>query len=113
MEKNALITGSASGLGYEAVRVFAERGYHVFAGVRGAEDADKVSRIHPAVTPVVLDIADPAQVKAAAEQVDRACRPAGLAVLINAAGSGLYGPIEHTTRTEAAKLFEVLTFGPF
>jgi NAD(P)-dependent dehydrogenase (short-subunit alcohol dehydrogenase family) len=113
MEKNVLITGSASGLGYEAVRVFAERGYHVFAGVRGAEDADKVARSHPAVTPVLLDVADPAQVKAAAEQVDRASGPAGLAVLINAAGSGLYGPIEHTTRTEAAALFEVLTFGPF
>ncbi|HVY37314.1 MAG TPA: SDR family NAD(P)-dependent oxidoreductase [Polyangia bacterium] len=113
MEKNVLITGSASGLGYEAVRVFAERGYHVFAGVRAAEDANKVARIHRGVTPVVLDVADPAQVKAAAEQVDRACGPAGLAVLINAAGSNLYGPIEHTTRTEAAALFDVLAFGPF
>jgi NAD(P)-dependent dehydrogenase (short-subunit alcohol dehydrogenase family) len=113
MERNVLITGSASGLGREAVRLFAERGYHVFAGVRRAEDADKVARLHPAVTPVLLDVADPAQVKAAAEQVDRAAGPAGLAVLINAAGRNLYGPIEHTTRAEAAALFEVLTFGPF
>jgi NAD(P)-dependent dehydrogenase (short-subunit alcohol dehydrogenase family) len=113
MERNVLITGSASGLGYEAVRLFAERGYHVFAGVRRAEEAEKVARLHPALTPVLLDVADPKQVAAAAEQVDRACGPAGLAVLINAAGSILYGPIEHTTRAEAAALFEVLTFGPF
>jgi NAD(P)-dependent dehydrogenase (short-subunit alcohol dehydrogenase family) len=113
MERSVLITGSASGLGYEAVRLFAERGYHVFAGVRRAEDADRVARLHPAVTPVLLDVADPKQVAAAAELVDRACGPAGLAVLINAAGSILYGPIEHTTRAEAAALFEVLTFGPF
>ncbi len=113
MERNALITGSASGLGREAVRLFAERGYRVFAGVRRAEDADKVARLHPAITPVLLDVADPEQVAAAAEQVDRACGPAGLAVLVNAAGSILYGPIEHTTRSEAAALFEVLTFGPF
>jgi NAD(P)-dependent dehydrogenase (short-subunit alcohol dehydrogenase family) len=113
MERNVLITGSASGLGYQAVRLFAERGYHVFAGVRRAEDAAEVARLHPAVTPVLLDVADPAQVAAAAEQVDRACGPAGLEVLINAAGSILYGPIEHTSRAEAAALFEVLTFGPF
>jgi NAD(P)-dependent dehydrogenase (short-subunit alcohol dehydrogenase family) len=113
MERNVLITGSASGLGREAVRLFAERGYRVFAGVRRAEDADKVARLHPAITPVLLDVADPEQVAAAAEQVDRACGPAGLAVLVNAAGSILYGPIEHTTRAEAAALFEVLTFGPF
>ena len=113
MEKNVLITGSASGLGHQAVRLFAERGYHVFAGVRRAEDAEKVARLHPAVTPILLDVADPVQVAAAAEQVDRACGPAGLAVLINAAGSILYGPIEYTSRAEAAALFEVLTFGPF
>jgi NAD(P)-dependent dehydrogenase (short-subunit alcohol dehydrogenase family) len=113
MERNVLITGSASGLGREAVRLFAERGYRVFAGVRRAEDADKVARLHPAITPVLLDVADPEQVAAAAQQVDRACGPAGLAVLVNAAGSILYGPIEHTTRAEAAALFEVLTFGPF
>lgn len=85
----------------------------MFAGVRRAEDADKVARIHPGVTPVLLDVANPAQVAAAAKQVDDACGPAGLAVLINAAGSILYGPIEHTTRGDAAALFEVLTFGPF
>lgn len=113
MEKNVLITGSASGLGYAAVRLFAEHGYRVFAGVRRAEDFDKVARLHAAVTPVLLDVADPAQVAAAAEQVDRVCGPDGLAVLINAAGNILYGPIEHTTRAEAAALFEVLTFGPF
>ncbi len=113
MEKNVLITGSASGLGHEAVRLFAERGYRVFAGVRRAEDVEKVARLHSAITPVLLDVADPAQVAAAAEQVDRACGPAGLAVLVNAAGSILYRPIEHTTRAEASALFEVLTFGPF
>jgi NAD(P)-dependent dehydrogenase (short-subunit alcohol dehydrogenase family) len=85
----------------------------VFAGVRRAEDADKVARLHAGITPVLLDVADPAQVAAAAEEVDRACGPDGLAVLINAAGSILYGPIEHTSRAEAAALFEVLTFGPF
>jgi NAD(P)-dependent dehydrogenase (short-subunit alcohol dehydrogenase family) len=113
MERNVLITGSASGLGHEAARLFAQRGYRVFAGVRRPEDADKVARLHPAITPVLLDVADSAQVAATAEQVDRACGPAGLAVLVNAAGSILYGPIEHTTRAEAAALFEVLTFGPF
>jgi NAD(P)-dependent dehydrogenase (short-subunit alcohol dehydrogenase family) len=113
MEKNVLITGSASGLGYEAARLFAQHGYHVFAGVRRVEDSDKVARLHPGVTPVLLDVADPKQVATAAEQVDRACGPAGLAVLINAAGSILYGPIEHTPRAEAAALFDVLTFGPF
>jgi NAD(P)-dependent dehydrogenase (short-subunit alcohol dehydrogenase family) len=113
MERNVLITGSASGLGYQAARLFAERGYRVFAGVRRAEDADKVARLHVGITPVLLDVADPAQVAAAAEQVDRACGPDGLAVLINAAGSILYGPIEHTSRAAAAALFEVLTFGPF
>ena len=112
MERNVLITGSASGLGREAVSLFAKRGYRVFAGVRRAEDADKVARLHPSVTPVLLDVADPQQVAAAAELVDRACGPAGLAVLINAAASNLYGPVEHTTRAEAVSLFQVVIFGP-
>lgn len=113
MKDNVMITGSASGLGQQAVRLFAERGYHVFAGVRSAQDADQVARLHSSITPVLLDVADPGQVAAAAERVDRACGSAGLAILINAAGSGLYAPIEYTTRAEATALFDVLTFGPF
>jgi len=111
-KKNVLITGSASGLGRETARLFAASGYRVFGGVRRPEDANTVAALHPAMTPVVLDLADPKQIASAAALVDGECGEAGLAMVINVAGYALYGPIEHTPRSEAAALFDVLTLGP-
>lgn len=110
--KNVFITGSASGLGKETARAFTAAGYRVFAGVRRAEDAAEVAALGPTVVPIVLDVADTRQIAVAACEIDRACGDDGLAVLVNAAGRNLYGPVEHVVRAEATALFEVLTFGP-
>jgi NAD(P)-dependent dehydrogenase (short-subunit alcohol dehydrogenase family) len=113
MKKNVLVTGSASGLGKEIAIYYAEQGYRVFAGVRKAEDAEEMARRHAAITPVMLNVSDEAQVRTVAELVDRECGEAGLSALINAAGYTFYAPIEYTTQTEVTALFDVVTFGPY
>jgi NAD(P)-dependent dehydrogenase (short-subunit alcohol dehydrogenase family) len=113
MEKNVLVTGSASGLGKEIALYFAEQGYRVFAGVRRPEDAEEMSARNPAITPVMLDVSNEDHVRSVAEFVDRECGEAGLSTLINAAGYAFYAPIEYTTQAEVTALFDVVTFAPY
>jgi NAD(P)-dependent dehydrogenase (short-subunit alcohol dehydrogenase family) len=113
MQDNVFITGSGSGLGKQTALHFARQGYRVFAGVRRAEDAAALVEESEAIYPVVIDVADPAQVQAAAEVVARECGERGLFAVIHVAGRALYAPVEYTAPSDAAALFEVLTFGPY
>ncbi|WP_225094605.1 SDR family oxidoreductase [Streptomyces sp. CoH27] len=72
----ALVTGANRGLGQVMARMLLERGAHrVYSGAR-----DPRTVVEPRVTPVRLDVTDPAQVAAAA----RTCSDVSL--LINNAG---------------------------
>ncbi|HEY1547575.1 MAG TPA: SDR family NAD(P)-dependent oxidoreductase [Kofleriaceae bacterium] len=106
--KSVLITGSGSGLGRATALQFANAGYRVFAGVRDTHAAPG----HAAIVPVLLDVADPAQIAAAAELIDREC-PDGLTALVNMAGYTFYGPVEHTSDTAVSALFDVVAFAPY
>ena len=64
------ITGSSTGIGEACALKLHELGYEVFAGVRQAEDGQSLrqktsERLHP----VMVDITNAEQVKAAAETV--------------------------------------------
>src|SRR5689334_14619053 len=55
--RNALITGTSTGIGEACVARLAEEGWTVYAGVRRAEDGDRVKAQHPGdVRPVILDV---------------------------------------------------------
>jgi short-subunit dehydrogenase len=114
----AFVTGASSGLGRAIALSLARRGHRVFAGVRTAEDAAAVVAAASAgagaasITPILLDVADRAQISAAARLVDDACGEAGLAVLVNAAGFATYAPLEYADEAEAARLFDVVAFAP-
>lgn len=114
---NVFITGAAAGIGAAVTRRLAGDGYTVYAGVHS--DAGSLDRI-AGVTPVPIDVTDPASVAAAAEQVaERVSGQAGgqaggsgLRALINNAGIILQGPVELMAPADLERQFAVNTLGP-
>lgn len=104
-----LITGAAGGIGTAAVRLLAERGHRVFAGVHStAPLLDGLRRVE--VLP--FDVSDPNQVGAAADAVSAAVGDRGLRAVVNNAGVIVQGPLELVPPGELRRQFEVNTFGP-
>jgi len=74
--KTALVTGANRGLGKQLAAQLRDRGAIVYAAARNPAAVDL-----PGVTPIALDITDPASVAAAAAATS------GVAILVNNAGS--------------------------
>ncbi|NTA84192.1 oxidoreductase [Agrobacterium tumefaciens] len=100
------ITGASSGIGAATARLLAQQGYRVFAGVRNPDSASPI----PGVTFGKLDVTSDEQVSTFVEWV--LAEAGTIDVLINNAGVSLMGPVENTSVTEAAKVFDVNVFGP-
>lgn len=86
MKKVILITGVSSGFGKCAAKRLAEAGHCVYGTVRKPCAMDE--RVHP----LIMDLMDPASIKAAVETV--VVKEGRIDVLINNAGMHLGGPIE-------------------
>jgi len=100
-DKSVLVTGANRGIGQALVEEALKRGAkRVFAGSRQ-------SFVHPdeRVTPLVLDVTDEAQIRAAAEKVEF------LDVLINNAGIAPYDDL--TDRSIIEEVLAVNFFGPY
>lgn len=101
-----LVTGGSSGIGLAVVRRLAAAGDTVFAASRNPAR----SALPAGVTPLAVDVADPAAgdvaVGAVVEAVGR------LDVLVNNAGAESVAPLEETGDAEAHRIFEVNVFGP-
>jgi NAD(P)-dependent dehydrogenase (short-subunit alcohol dehydrogenase family) len=95
-----LITGTGRGIGRASALRMASAGWEVFAGVRSADDGESLRAA--GITPVRLDIADPAQV-AALDGV----LPATLDAVVNNAGIVVDGPIEAVPLDELRRQLEV------
>ncbi len=109
-ERWVLVTGASTGIGEDACRALAERGFSVFAGVRKEADAD-AARAH-GYTPLILDVVKKDQVAAAAETIRGHLSDAGtLYGLINNAGVAGGGPLEFLPVDDIRWLFEVNVFG--
>jgi NAD(P)-dependent dehydrogenase (short-subunit alcohol dehydrogenase family) len=104
-QKTILITGTSSGIGFDAATHLASRGFHVLAGVRNAQDEDKLRAAHPNIEPVMLDVDVTDHVNGVVERIRR--RGDGLFALINNAGFNLNAPFEHTDDRDSAALMRV------
>lgn len=102
MNKVAVITGGSSGIGQAAALLFAKKGYKVYELSRSGVDQNGV--VH-----IFADITDGAAVQAAFEQITG--ETGRVDVLVNNAGYGISGAVEHTDIARAKEQFDVNFFG--
>jgi NAD(P)-dependent dehydrogenase (short-subunit alcohol dehydrogenase family) len=103
-----VITGTSTGIGAATAVRLVESGFHVFAGVRRAEDGEALrSRAPDGLTPIRIDITEPATIAAAADTVAGAVGERGLAGLVNNAGIVKPAPIEFQPLDDFREQLEV------
>lgn len=107
-QKTVLITGSSTGFGHAAARLFADRGWNVAATMRDVSAAgDLAGRDHVLVCR--LDVTDPATIDRAIQtSLERFGK---LDAVINNAGYGQYGIFETISPESIQRNFDVNLFG--
>jgi len=108
-----VITGASTGIGRASARYLAERGFHVFAGVRRDEDAEALRQESAGrLTPLRVDVTDRGSIESAAREVEAAVGGEGLRGLVNNAGIGIGAPLEFIDLDELRRQLEVNVIGP-
>lgn len=106
-QKVALITGASSGIGEACVRLFLKHGWRVNAGARERSDLLPLETLGASI--YKIELTDESTMRKA---VDSILETEGrLDVLINNAGTGVYGPVETVSLERAREQFEVNLFG--
>jgi len=108
MTSTILITGTSSGIGKAAARLFAEKGWNVIATMRDLSNADSLPK-GDNVLATRLDVQDPDSIRAA---IDAGIARFGrIDALVNNAGYGQWGLFEALTPTQIQAQFDVSLFG--
>ena len=100
-----VVTGASTGIGEATAVHLSELGFDVRAGVRKDEDAERLRG--RGLTPLKLDVTDPASVQAARDELG----DAPLAGLVNNAGIALSGPLEFIPLDELRRQLDVNLVG--
>ena len=108
MSHDVMITGASTGIGETTARQLAARGWHVFAGVRREEDAQRLRSA--SIEPLRVDVTDTREIEAAVNAV-QAARPNGLDGLVANAGIAIPGPLESIAVEEFRRQLEVNVIG--
>ncbi|HQT44441.1 MAG TPA: SDR family oxidoreductase [Candidatus Micrarchaeota archaeon] len=108
MGKVVLITGASSGIGLETARLFAAKGWKVFATMRHPPSDSPLYSLEN-VEIARLDVLD---TKSIASAISLANKKYGrIDVLVNNAGYGLVGPVEGATRQQISQQAETNLVG--
>jgi len=113
--KVAIVTGSATGIGYETAIHLARNGLYTYATMRNTKKAKDINEIRSRenlpLSIIQLDVTDIVSIKAA---IDAVIKQSGrVDVLVNNAGYGLFGPIEDMSMEELKAQYETNVFGLF
>src|SRR5258707_7860161 len=108
MEKCVLITGASSGIGKEAARYFAAKGWKVIASMRSHEKEDELTKLDNVLVQQ-LDVEDTVSIETAIQNGIE--RFGHIDVLINNAGYGQLGIFEAMTPRQVVRQFDVNVFG--
>ena len=107
-----VITGASTGIGEACALHLDALGFRVFAGVRKEPDGEALrQRASDRLTPLFIDLTEPASIAAAAQTVTDALDGEGLAGLVNNAGIAVAGPVEFVPIAEVRRQFEVNVTG--
>ena len=102
-----LITGCSSGIGRAAALSLHQAGFTVYATARRTEALTELS--DRGLRTLALDVTDEQSLTTAVAAVE--ADAGAVAVLINNAGYGLYGPVEQLPMAEIRRQFETNFFG--
>ncbi len=106
--KTIFITGSSSGLGRAAPKLFSSKGWKVIASMRNPEKERELAKL-PGIALVPLDITDLHQIESA---VASAVTMGGVDVVFNNAGYGMSGPLEGFTDEQILRMVNTNLMGP-
>ena len=107
-----LITGASTGIGEACARWLDARGHHVFAGVRRAVDAERLSSgASSRLSPVSIDVANADSIHTALQTVAESVGADGLDGVVNNAGVAVAGPLEYVPLDAIRRQFEVNVVG--
>ena len=113
MTQTVAITGASAGIGRASARLFAQRGDRVALIARGQAGLDgaarDVRRAGGTALAVPADVADFAQVEAAARQIEETFGP--IDVWVNVAFASVFAPFAETTPEEFRRVTEVAYLG--
>ena len=109
--KSIVITGASTGIGRAVAEHMAAQGWKVFAGVRKAADGDALIAAQPSIIPVILDVTNPEQIRAAAQIVSDQLDGHTLSGLVNNAGIANMGPLPVQPMDEIRKHFDINVLG--
>jgi NAD(P)-dependent dehydrogenase (short-subunit alcohol dehydrogenase family) len=108
-----VITGASTGIGRACALALDAKGFRVFAGVRKDADEDALRAVGSArLTPVRLDVTDAESIAAVTGLVAGEVGDAGLAGLVNNAGTTLPCPVEYLSLDGFRGQLEVNLTGP-
>ena len=110
--KYVLITGTSTGIGAATVKLLADSGYTVFAGVRTEEAVQKwQQKNHPHIIPLRLDVTQTTAITEACQEIAKTVGEDGLFALINNAGFNIGTPTELFEEEVAKQLMETHFWG--
>ncbi len=109
MPGGVIVTGTSTGIGDATARELARHGFRVFGTVRQSAQAGGLREA--GVTPVLMDVTDPAAIARARDTVVAALGGEPLVGLVNNAGIAAGGPLELLPLEELRKVFEVNVLG--
>src|SRR5713101_3042710 len=115
IKKVAIVTGCATGIGYETAIHLARKSYRTYATMRNLQKSKQIKQLaHTDRLPlhvIQLDVTDSESIdKAIATIMNESGR---IDVLVNNAGYGLMGSVEDMSEDELKSQFETNLFGAF
>ncbi|MGF6638214.1 NAD(P)-dependent dehydrogenase (short-subunit alcohol dehydrogenase family) [Paraburkholderia sp. MM5496-R1] len=112
MNKYVLVTGTSTGIGYDAARELIANGCHVFGSVRSVEDGERVGHaLGDGFSPLVFDVTDEDAIAAAVATVEAMVGSHGLTGLVNNAGIAPVGPLMHMPVSDFKRLLDINVTG--
>ena len=113
--KVAIVTGSATGIGYETAVHLAKNGFHTYATMRNLQKANGITEMAKTenlpLSLIQLNVTDDISVTKA---IDTVMNESGrIDVLVNNAGYGLVGSVEDMSIQEMKAQYETNIFGVF
>ena len=106
--KTIFITGTSSGIGKAATKLFQSRGWQVIATMRNPEQETELTQLENVMI-LPLDVTNRDQIKST---VEKAISVSNIDIVLNNAGHGLFGPVEAVSDEQIQRQIDTNVLGP-